>query len=175
MTDLLDQFRAITANIDKAIDEDPEAPTWSTSLVRVANFLSDKIATNPSDTTNTTSVDNFCTLPRGRQMQRNSVNTAQPTSRSSSIVQSLRALGFRSNSINPARDNEMPPPPTSNENSRKIEELKRELLPPVANRTPMQRDHNGNPMKPRQMHKSASVKGKWCENNMDSTKWMKSN
>lgn len=83
-------------------------------------------------------------------MQRSSANT-QPTSRSSSIVQSFRALGFRSNSINP-QNSDLP----SSGDDKRAEES-RKGLPPAGNR---QRDLNGNQLAPRPIHKSVSARGK---------------
>lgn len=149
LTDLLDQFRAITANIEKDAN-DPNAPSWSNSLLRVANFISDKIATPNQPEENQDS--DFCTLPRGRQMQR-SGNGNGGNGRSSSIVQGFRALGFRSNSINP-RDAPSSRPLTAPDAEQKKD------LPPLASK---QKDLNGNPMArmpPRPVHKSSSMAGK---------------
>jgi hypothetical protein len=149
LTDLLDQFRAITANIEKDAN-DPDAPSWSNSLLRVANFISDKIATPNQPEKTDGSASEFCTLPRGRQMQR-SGNGNGGNGRSSSIVQGFRALGFRSNSINPRDGSAVRPAPETDQKSQNN-------LPPLATRP---KDVNGNPMArmpPRPVHKSSSGK-----------------
>lgn len=136
---------------------DPDAPSWSNSLLRVANFISDKIATpNQIEEADSQNSD-FCTLPRGRQMQR-SGNGNNGSGRSSSIVQGFRALGFRSNSINPRDGAPIRPTTAPDANQKSPKDL-----PLLASR---QKDVNGNPMArmpPRPVHKSSSMAGKRSE------------
>ncbi|CAD5216658.1 unnamed protein product [Bursaphelenchus xylophilus] len=148
-SEIIHQIRNLA---DTVKEPDSEAPAWSKSILRVANFITDKIANGLEDEINPVD-NNFNREPRGRSVQRSNNNPME------------KIFGWRSNSVAPSEG--------ENDVVREEKEIRRPDrvgLPPI----PQNHPHSANvykhpeparrisragarPPLPRSIHKSSSV------------------